>query len=245
MKKKLILLAAAFIALITFSAKAQVKSYIGISGGISTPIGDFAQSDYGTIYHENNKAGYAKTGATFALDGAFYIHQTNWAIAGIISYQDQGQLSAKDVQNLSSGYTDGFGVDQSAVTSTKRYQNLNILVGPQYSFIFSKLTLDLRAVAGVIKSFSTPEIDIVLTDDDKNYPFTQHSSTASAFAYGGSAGLRYSLGKCLGIALRENYVASSGITITNDNRNNNAGRLVTSQPISEFQTTLGLTFQLH
>jgi hypothetical protein len=243
MKKSVIILSASLITLISLGAKAQLKSYIGLSGGISNPVGNFAQSDYGEIYHENNQAGYAKTGVTVALDGAFYFHK-NWAIAGNVSYQDQGQLNSADVQNLSAGYTEGFGVDQSAVTSTKRYQNLNVLVGPQYSFVFSKLTLDLRAVAGVVKSFSTPEIDIVLTDDEKDYPFAQHSSTATAFAYGGSAGLRYSLTNRLGLALKENYVASSGITITNDNRNDNAGRLVTKQPIAEFQSLLGLTFQL-
>ncbi|WP_216351058.1 hypothetical protein, partial [Mucilaginibacter polytrichastri] len=158
--------------------------------------------------------------------------------------QDQGQLNSSDVQNLSAGYTDGFGVDQSAVTSNKRYKNLNVLVGPQYTFVFNKLYVDLRANAGIIKSFSTPEIDVVLTDDDKDYPFTQHSSTATAFAYGGSVGLRYSLTKCIGLALKENYITSDGIKIDNDNRNNTAGRFVTKQPISELQTTLGLTFTL-
>lgn len=240
MKKLLILSSALLLTFISFKVKAQ-SSYLGVSAGFSSPVGNFAKSDYGEIYHENNKAGYAKTGLTVALDGAYYFTK-NWAIAGMVSYQDQGQLNSRDVANLSAGYTEGFGVDQSAVTSTKRYQNLNVLVGPQYSFVFNKLTVDLRANAGIIKSFSTPEISIVLTDDDTDYPFTQHSSTATAFAYGGSAGLRYNLTKGLGLALRENFVSSPGISIPNDNRNNNAGRLDTKQPISVFQTTLGLTF---
>lgn len=243
MKKTLIIISTAFISLISLNASAQLKSYLGVFGGISTPTGEFKKADYGEIYHENNKAGYAKNGFTIGLDGAYYFHK-NWAVAGTISYQDQGQLNSSDVQNLSAGYTEGFGVDQSAVTSSKRYKNLNVLVGPQYTFVFNKLYVDLRANAGIIKSFSTPEIDVVLTDDDKDYPFTQHSSTATAFAYGGSAGLRYSFSKCIGLALKENYINSPGIKIDNDNRNNSAGRLVTKQPISEFQTTLGLTFTL-
>jgi hypothetical protein len=243
MKKIVILLSAVCIMLTTFKAKAQVStnSYWTVFGGVSVPTGQFAKSDYGEIYHENDKAGYAKAGLTAGLDGAWYFHK-NWAIGATISYQDQGQLSSKNVQNLSAGYQDGFDVDQAAVTTKKRYQNLNVLVGPQYTFLFSKLAIDLRASAGLIKSFSTPEIDIVLTDADINYPFTQHSSTATAFAYGGSADLRYNLTKKLGLVLKENYVASSGLKIDNDNRNNNAGRLDTKQPISEFQTTLGLNF---
>jgi hypothetical protein len=242
MKKNLIILSAALLTLFAFSAQAQVKSYIGVFGGLSTPTGQFSNSDYGEIYHENNKAGYAKNGITFGIDGAYYIYK-NLAIAGTVSYQDQGQLSAKDVQNLSAGFTDGFAVDNSTVTATKRYKNLNVLVGPQYSFVFSKFIVDVRAVAGLIKSFSTPETKVDL-EDDPTHTFYQRSSTASAFAYGAGLGLRYSLTSKFGLALRGNYINSDGIKIPNENRNINAGRLVTKQPISEIQTTLGLTMAL-
>ena len=225
-------------------AQAQTKSYLSVFGGASIPIGQFANSDYGTLHNENNKAGYAKTGATFGLDGAWYFNK-NWAIGAVISYQDQGQLSQKDVQNLSAGYTDAFAVDESTVTATKRYQNLNILVGPQYTFVFNKLSLDLRAQAGLIKSFSTPELKIVLEDpDDPAQTFYQRSSTAGAFTYGASAGLRYSLTKCIGLNLKGDFIGSDGFKITNENRRINAGRLVTKQPVSVIQTTLGLTFNL-
>ncbi|HEY0245323.1 MAG TPA: outer membrane beta-barrel protein [Mucilaginibacter sp.] len=238
----LFLFAIGFLA--SFTAKAQTQNYISLYGGASIPTGQFSNADYGTLHNENNKAGYAKTGATFGLDAAFYLH-SNWAIGGVISYQDQGRLSQKDVQNLSAGYTDAFAVDESTVTATKRYQNLNILVGPQYSFVFSKLTLDLRAEAGLIKSFSTPELKVVLEDPtDPAQTFYQRSSTSSAFAYGASAGLRYRLGSSWGLNLKGSYIGSDGFDITNENRRINAGRLVTKQSVSEIQTTLGLTFQL-
>ncbi|TWJ03368.1 outer membrane protein with beta-barrel domain [Mucilaginibacter frigoritolerans] len=241
MKKYIILISAVLITLTTFKAKAQEKSYWGVFGGVSVPTGQFANSDYGTFLHDNNKAGFAKTGMTLGLDGAWYVHK-NWAIAATVSYQDQGQLSANDAHTLAAGYQDAFGVDQGAVTSTKRYQNLNVLVGPQYSFFFSKFAVDLRANVGLIKSFSTPQINIVITDAGISYPFAQESSKASAFAYGGSADLRYNFTKKLGLVLKENYVASSGIDITNTQRVNNAGRLDTKQPITILQTTLGLNF---
>lgn len=243
MRKYLFILSAVLLTLTVFDAHAQMKSYIGFFGGLSTPTGNFAKSDYGEIYHENNKAGYAKNGFTFGADGAWYLYK-NLAIASTISYQDQGQLSQKDVQNLSAGFTDGFAVDNSTVTATKRYRNLNVLVGPQYSFLLnSKLILDIRAVGGLIKSFATPETKVDL-EDDPSHTFYQRSSTASAFAYGAGLGFRYSLTKRMGLALRGNYLNSDGFTIPNENRVINAGRLVTKQPVSEIQTTLGLTFNL-
>jgi hypothetical protein len=241
--KKLIIISAVILATFsTFTAKAQVSSYWDITGGVSIPTGQFANSNYGELYHENNKAGFAKTGYVIGLDGAWYIHKTNWAIAATVSYQDQGQLSAKDAQSLATGYQDAFDVDEGAATSHGRYQNLNVLVGPQYSFVFSKLIIDLRANVGIVKSFSTPEIDVVVTDADIPHPFAQLSSKATGFAYGGFADLRYKLTKKLGLILKEGYVASPGIDITNTSRVNNAGRLDTKQPVSVLQTSLGLNF---
>jgi hypothetical protein len=241
--KKIIIISAVILATFSaFTAKAQVSSYWDITGGVSIPSGQFANSNYGELYHENNQAGFAKTGYVIGLDGAWYIHKSNWGVAATVSYQDQGQLSASDAHALAAGYQDAFGTDLGQATSHGRYQNLNVLIGPQYSFLFSKLTVDVRASVGVVKSFSTPEIDIVVTDGGIPHSFAQLSSTASGFAYGGSADLRYKLSKKLGIVLKENYVASPGIAITNTGRVNNAGRLDTKQPISVFQTALGLNF---
>jgi len=245
--KKVIVLSITFLAtLFAFNAKAQVAhdSYWGIFGGVSVPTGEFGKAFYGDFLDNtiDNKAGFAKTGFTIGLDGAWYIHKTNWAIAATISYQDQGQLNANDAHTLAAGYQDAFGVDTGAASTRNRYRNLNILVGPQYSFFFSKFAVDLRANVGIVKSFSTPEMDIKITDADIPYQFAQLSSSATGFAYGGSADLRYRLGKKIGLVLKENYIASPGIAITNTNRVNYAGRLDTKQPISEAQTTLGINF---
>ncbi len=245
--KKIIVLSIVFLAtLFAFTAKAQVTpgSYWSVFGGVSVPTAQFAKSDFGDFLDGtiNNKAGFAKTGYTIGLDGAWYIHKSHWAVAATISYQDQGQLNAKDAHMLAAGFQDAFGVDTGAASTSNRYRNLNILVGPQYSFFFSKFAVDLRANVGIIKSFSTPEMDIKITDADIPYQFSQLSSKATAFAYGGSADLRYQVGKKIGLVLKENFVASPGIKITNTNRVNYAGRLDTKQPISEAQTTLGINF---
>ena len=226
MKKLIIISAVILVTFSAFTAKAQVQkgSYWGIFGGVSVPTGEFGKAFYGDFLDGtiDNKAGFAKTGYTIGLDGAWYIHKTNWAIAATVSYQDQGQLSANDAHTLAAGYQDAFGVDTGAATTSNRYRNLNILVGPQYSFFFSKFAVDLRANVGIVKSFSTPEMDIKITDADIPYQFAQLSSTATGFAYGGSVDLRYQLGKKLGLVLKENFVSSPGIAITNTDRVNKA-----------------------
>jgi hypothetical protein len=244
MKKNLTILSVVLITLISLKAKAQddiktnAKSYISLFGGLSSPLSNFASTNY-----SDNSAGYAKKGVTIGLDGAAYFYK-NLAFAVTFSYQDQGELNGTDVQNLSNSYNVSFNKDQTTITAVDRYQNINLMGGPQYSFLYKKFTLDLRASAGLIKSISTPSLALVF-DYSTNTSATiyQLSSSALTFAYGGSAGLRYSLGDSWDIGLRANYINSDGIKIVNSNNPSTVGRFVTKQPISEIQTTLGITLK--
>jgi hypothetical protein len=241
MKRLFTLLSISLITLIGFSAKAQVKSYIGLYGGISNAVSNFGQSDY-----YNNQGGFAKRGATFALDGAYYFYK-KLAIGATVSFQDQGELNNNDVNTLAAGYTSSFKADQSTVTSVGRFHSLNVLLGPQYSFEFHQFILDLRASAGIIKVFSTPDITTSLVGvPTQTASFEQKSASTTIMGYGGNVGLRWKFSDnwCLGI--KGAYVGSQGYTVTNSGHTTETtvGRLVTKQPVSEIQTTIGLTVSL-
>jgi Outer membrane protein beta-barrel domain len=245
MKKTLTILSAVLVLLISFNAKAQddkpqAKSYIGFLGGLSLPAGNFGQSVY-----SNNSAGFAKKGVTLGLDAGIYLYK-NLGLGLTFSFQDQGELSTNDAQNLSNGYGASFQRDQTTVTAVNRYHNYNLMGGPQYSFIIKKFTLDLRASAGIIKSVSTPNITVDFDTSSSNaLTLNQLNSTGVAFAYGGSAGLRYSFSDNWDVGIRANYVTSDGINISNTGHlDNTTGRIVTKQPITELQTTLGITLHL-
>ena len=240
MKKTLTILSTILIFLISFNAKAQddkvyAKSYLGIIGGVSIPQGDFAKSDY-----NNNSAGFAHKGASFGLDAGIYLYK-NLGVGVTFSFQDQGEINFNDATALANGYNSSFVTDQTTVTAVNRYHNYNLMAGPQYSFILKKFTLDLRASVGVIKSVSTPDIAVV----QNTTAFERLKSTGLTFAYGGSAGLRWSFSDNWDLGLRANYVdGSSGINISNHGHTDNTGRIVTKQPISELITTLGITLHL-
>src|SRR5437879_2634813 len=128
-----------------FGAKAQdspVKSYIGFFGGVSIPQSDFRSTNY-----DNNKAGFAKKGVTFGLDGAYYFHK-NLGIGGTLAFNDQGELTTTDANNLATGYNSSFSADETSVTGVGRYHYWSALLGPQYSFTYHKFIIDLRASAG-------------------------------------------------------------------------------------------------
>lgn len=227
----------AFFALMALGAKAQVKSYFGFFGGVSNPMGDFKSTDY-----NNNKSGFAKRGLTYGLDGTYYFYK-NLGIGATFTYQDNGELSQVDANNLAAGYTNSFSADQSTVTTSKRYQSINFLVGPQYTFTKGKFLLDLRASAGVVKVYSTPETSILLADvPAQTGYFYQRSASATLLGYSGTAALRYKLSDNVFLTLRGAYFYSSGPSITNQGRTTDLGRIVTKLPITTINTTLGLTF---
>ena len=207
-------------------------------GGISNPTGDFKKTDY-----TNNNAGFAKKGTTFGLEGAYYLYK-NFGIGVNFSFQDQGELTFNDAETLAAGYNASYVKDNTTVTAVNRYHNLSLMLGPQYSFLYKKFTLDFRAEAGLIKSSSTPNIAVVFDDSNNNtQTITQLSSTAKAFGYGGLVGLRYSFSDKWDVGIRGTYLKSNGIDIKNTGPTVSTGRLVTKLPIEAIQTTASITLR--
>jgi opacity protein-like surface antigen len=73
--------------------------------------------------------------------------------------------------------------------------------------------------------------------------FTQASSTGSVFVWQASGGINYNLNDHLGALLEIGYLNAGKLKINNENRNNNAGRLVTDQPMSWLNTSVGLAYK--
>jgi len=244
MKKNFTILSVLLITLFSLTVKAQddkptAKSYMAFIGGLSSPMGDYASTSY-----INNNSGFAKKGTTYGLDFGIYLHK-NFGIGITLSVQDQGELDSTDVQNLANGYNSSFVKNQTSVTSVGRFSNMILMAGPQYSFLYKNFTLDLRAQAGVIKSFTTPATTIVFDySSNSGQTYYQESSGAVALAYGASVGLRYSLGDTWDVGLKVNYISSSGLKISNTGGDaGTTGRFQTNMPVSLIQPTLGITLK--
>jgi len=220
----------------SFDAQAQVKSYISLYGGFSNPEGSYKSTDY-----NNNQSGFAKKGVTIGVDGAVYLYK-NLGIGYTFSFQDQGKLNYNDTYALALGYQNSYQADAASVNAYDRFHNWNLLVGPQYSFVYKDFILDLRASAGVIDVTSTPETETFLTGITQQVDgFFQRRSHGYCFGYGGSAGLRYKLGDNWSVGVKGSYVTSDGTKVNVDGQTLQEGRLVTRMPIHEFQTTLGIS----
>jgi hypothetical protein len=242
MKQTLTILSVIFISLFSLTAKAQdddidyqARGYFGLIGGVSKPLGVYSSTNY-----YNNKAGFAQDGLMTGFDMGFYIHK-NFGIGATITFQDQGQLNASDVIKLANGYNASFNNDETTVVSVNRYQSINLLVGPQYSFVRKKFTLDLRVDAGVIKSLATPYLTIVYDYSiNAGQTYYQLSSGSLAVAYGASAGLRYAFSDAWDVGFKLNYVNTNSIKIENTGTSDETGRYQTSLPINVLQGTFAI-----
>ncbi|PWK70871.1 hypothetical protein LX99_04579 [Mucilaginibacter oryzae] len=249
MKQTLTFFTAGLLMLMAYTVKAQdnndsddetkpkkLRSYVGLSMGVSYALSDFAKADY-----YNNKAGFANRGVTYQLDGAVYLYR-HLGVGFTLSHQDQSNFSYDDDLILSKGYTTDFKADAGTVTADKRYRSYNFLLGPQYTFTWRRLAFDLRASAGAIKSRTSPVLTISVTGvSAQSGSITQESATGYAFAYGGSGAIRFDMGAGWGLSLKGNYVKSDGYNVVTNGRTLNVGRLVTKQPITEGQIVFGLT----
>jgi opacity protein-like surface antigen len=199
-------------------------------------MGNFTKADY-----ENDKSGFANSsGMNMGIEGAYFFHK-NIGIGGMFS---NTSFYTKGKQALADGYKDAFDVDSTTVTDKGKYSTYNFLIGPYFSFPMKKFTFDVRVIGGLI-SAETPEFKVEL-EDQANATFYQNSSKANAFGFQAGAGVRYSIITNLCVKLNVDYFYSKpDFKITNENRQNNAGRLITEykQPISGVLLNLGIAYQ--
>jgi hypothetical protein len=224
------------------------QSFIGVDGGVSLPLGNWGKTSTATEMTSingtvNDKSGYAKTGGSFAVDGAWFFSK-HFGIGGQFN---SGTHSLKGVDSLSQGYEESFDVDQTS-TSVTNYKLWSILAGLYYDWHFTrKLALTARALAGVAH-VSTPAIHVAIEDggiDDP--PVIQESAGKAAFAADGGVGLQFGVLKFLAIRLRADYFYTKpAIAIRNSGRNNNAGREVNQydQPLSSMNFSLGVAYTI-
>ena len=228
----------------SFSSMAQKgPSFIGVSGGISFPTGNWAKTNFisSTTNYLNDPSGFADKGGFGSIDGAWFFSR-HFGIGALFSY---GTHKTKNLNTLSAGYQDSFDVDQ-VTTTANSYKTWSLMPGLYFDQrIWKKLSFTARALAGITHT-STPTISVDVEDGgNDDGTFEQKSASKTAFGFDGGIGLRYAVIKCLSINLRGDYFYSKpDFTIENTQRQNAAGRLVSdyNQALAGFNISLGAAF---
>lgn len=213
------------------------KSFIAITGGVSTVSGNYSKGDY-----YNSQSGFAKDGFNLGLTGAWFFKNSNWGIGGHFFYTHYGFNNSK---GMAEGYKEDFDLDSTTVYIKGQNQTLNFLVGPYYNFSFGKLQLDIHALVGLTHA-TLPGNEVYLEDGIGNQ-LIQRKATAGALGLEGGFNLKYSLTNHFGVLIGANYnYAKPDFDIVNENRKVVAGRKVDkyNEPIAGIQGNIGVFYQL-
>lgn len=247
MHKIILGLAVGALSLSVLSSSAQTKpsSFIGISGGISMPVGNWGKSEMvsSTSGFTSSPAGFASKGPLLSVDGAYFFSK-HFGVGALFNY---ATYKTKDLNTLSAGYQESFDVDQ-VTTTAGRYKSWSILPGIYFNQPLSqKLSFRARGLAGITHT-TTPRISVNVMDSDiDDGTFQQLPASKTAFALDGGIGLNYNIWKKWSLNLNGDYFYSKpSFTIQNTQRNNAAGRLITAynEPLSGVNITLGIAYAL-
>ncbi len=245
MKQQIAIMSLLFTIICANNAKAQQPNMqdkpgfiFGLTGGLSAPGGNYTKTDF-----NDPKSGFAGPGFNIGVTGTWFINK-NWGINALISYHS---YSFKGLQVLADGFKDAFAIDSSTVNTQGSNYSMNFLVGPYYSLpIGKKFSFDSRLLVGLVNAHLAGMQ--MFFEDQAASTFTQKESTANTFGLQLGIGGRYAISKHSGIMLNIDYFYSKpDFSINYENRNNNAGRWITSynEPIAGLNTNLTLYYILH
>jgi opacity protein-like surface antigen len=214
------------------------KFALDLSAGASLVSGNFTKTDY-----TDSTAGFAQsTGLNLQLRASYNLRQNLPVYVSISS----AQYGMNDLKNLAEGYLTDFDVDSTTLTAKGRYQHTALLVGTGWLGEFVNIRIDAHMMAGV-SMLKTPEMRVDL-EDNAAATFYQRSSSGMGFAWQIGAGASYDFTSKWGMRIGVEYMsAKPNVSIENENRTSNTGRLISTyhQPINSMTARLGIVYQLN
>lgn len=215
----------------------QGKFALELSAGASLVSGNFTKTDYA-----DSTAGFAQSaGLNLQLRASYNLRQNLPVYLSVSS----AQYGMNDLKNLAEGYLTDFNVDSTTLTAKGRYHHTAILVGTGWLGTYGRIRMDAHMMAGV-SLLKTPELKVDL-EDNAAATFYQRSSNGMGFAWQIGAGASYDFTSKWGMRIGVEYMsAKPNVSMDNENRASNTGRLISTyhQPINSMTLRLGIVYQL-
>jgi len=192
--------------LLAFSAYSQApQHYMSISMGAAIPQGDFKSTD-----PSSGDVGYAQTSFSLAFDGAYFF-LPNLGLGGTVSFLNNAvnQVALRDniIADIEEQYPD-FEIPDETYTSftVGAWNHVNVMAGPQLTLPFGSVSVDIRALAGIVWVFP-PSADFYLADPEQelDYRIYWDQSQSVQFGYDIGGGFRFDSGRDYIIKLGVDY----------------------------------------
>lgn len=212
--------------------------FIGITGGVSIPTGNFAKTDY-----EDNTSGFASTGFNVGIAGTRMLSR-HWGVTGMAAFT---RYNTAGLKSIAAGFVESFAVGDATVRAQGNNQTFSYMVGGYYSYPFcSKFAVDIRAMTGLVRAqLAGYEVQL---EDNASSAFQQKTANANTIGFQAGAAARYNFSKHFGLMFNLDYYYSKpDFEIENVNRTNYAGRLLTSynEPIAGVNANFSLVYTMN
>jgi len=199
--------------LLTLLASVVVKAQknellVGLSAGISLPIGEFASSEY-TINKDHN---FENTGQFAELGTAFDV-SANYRLGYYLGFAGRvmGGTNKVNTSEYSKALNSVINENGYEVTTaSKGWGNFGLFAGGYFVVPIYDLYIDMRIMGGFINLFS-PEIRYYFTDletQDEEL-FVKEKYNAATFAYNFGIGLKYKFSSNKFILFNSDFIGAN------------------------------------
>ncbi len=201
--------------------------------GMAIPMGDFAGTDT-----QNSRSGFARTGGfLFAGYGKLYNDRIGFEVAVSVNvYPLKEEIDQLKKMENADYYEHGFG-----------WWTISGLIGPYFSLPVKNFSFNFRALAGVMDVIRPYFRNL---DDTGAAKLEESTGNGYAFTWQIGAGIKYRLSDKVGLKLSMDYLgATPNInyqeTFSAYQVYYHKEEINYKQPVSSFNSGLGLIFHLH
>ena len=167
--------------------KEKQNIYLDAAAGASIPLGSYANDN-----PDQDETGYAKPGF-FIQAGVDWMGKNNYGLAILLAYQNNAlKDTAKTVIPEKSMNPMGEG----------SWSNIYLMAGPVYLNWFSKLTVDVKLLGGIIIA-SSPVFEMMNPETKLN-----EGGTGTGWGLGVNIGLGYAINPKLSLKFTLNYLTA-------------------------------------
>jgi hypothetical protein len=227
--KRLFILTTLLISAYFLNAQAN---YLIINGGLTNPVGNFADNDI-----DNGDAGFATIGYNLGFEAGLFFNP--WVgIGGAFKFSNSG--SDNDLINEHLNLKYGNILDTISFTSGK-YNMQNFLIGPYGKLdITNHFSIMGKFFVGVLSLFR-PDQTLTWTEyGQEEKTLYQEGNLAYAFAWNLGGGVHVRLGNRIGLAFMADYISSKPEFV--EFNYDDLTTFSEKQPITFINYTFGLSF---
>lgn len=189
MKSNLRSLAAvsAFFLFITIVSNAQEGDvYVGIAGGLSIPLSDYASTDF-----DNESSGFARNGGNFNIQFGYRFNEYI-SLTGMLN----GCVNRYDYVELQNWLTDQYAgalPDTRWVVETKSWGQGGLMAGATGSLplVTNRLFLEARILGGLLYAYSPAIYVTGVEDGEEDKTLNIEQSNAPSWVVDAGAGFRW------------------------------------------------------